>query len=30
MAIPVAMPKSGISVESCILTKWNVKVYHLL
>jgi len=26
MANPVLMPKSGISVESCILTKWNVKV----
>ncbi len=26
MANPVAMPKSGITVESCILTKWNVKV----
>ena len=26
MAIPVAMPKAGITVESCILTKWNVKV----
>lgn len=25
-AAPVAMPKSGITVESCILTKWNVKV----
>lgn len=25
-ASPVAMPKSGITVESCILTKWNVKV----
>jgi len=26
MAIPVMMPKAGITVESCILTKWNVKV----
>ena len=26
MATPVAMPKQGITVESCILTKWNVKV----
>ena len=26
MAIPVLMPKQGITVESCILTKWNVKV----
>ena len=26
MANPVAMPKQGITVESCILTKWNVKV----
>ncbi len=26
MAIPVTMPKAGITVESCILTKWNVKV----
>ncbi len=26
MAIPVTMPKQGITVESCILTKWNVKV----
>lgn len=26
MAIAVAMPKQGITVESCILTKWNVKV----
>ena len=25
-ATPVTMPKSGITVESCILTKWNVKV----
>ncbi len=25
-AEPVTMPKSGITVESCILTKWNVKV----
>ena len=25
-AIPVTMPKAGITVESCILTKWNVKV----
>ncbi len=23
---PVTMPKQGITVESCILTKWNVKV----
>lgn len=23
---PVTMPKAGITVESCILTKWNVKV----
>ena len=23
---PVMMPKQGITVESCILTKWNVKV----
>ena len=26
MANPVMMPKQGITVESCILTKWNVKV----
>ena len=26
MANPVAMPKQGITVESCILTKWAVKV----
>ncbi len=26
MAIPITMPKAGITVESCILTKWNVKV----
>ena len=26
MANPVSMPKQGITVESCILTKWNVKV----
>lgn len=26
MANPVLMPKQGITVESCILTKWNVKV----
>ena len=26
MAKPVLMPKQGITVESCILTKWNVKV----
>ena len=26
MANPVTMPKQGITVESCILTKWNVKV----
>ena len=26
MAKPVLMPKSGISVESCILTAWKVKV----
>ena len=26
MATPVTMPKQGITVESCILTKWNVKV----
>lgn len=26
MASPVLMPKSGITVESSILTKWNVKV----
>ena len=26
MAVAVAMPKQGITVESCILTKWNVKV----
>ena len=26
MAIPVTMPKQGITVESCILTKWAVKV----
>ncbi len=25
-AKPIAMPKAGITVESCILTKWNVKV----
>lgn len=25
-ATPITMPKSGITVESCILTKWNVKV----
>ena len=25
-AHPVMMPKQGITVESCILTKWNVKV----
>lgn len=26
MATPILMPKQGITVESCILTKWNVKV----
>ena len=26
MANPVLMPKQGITVESCILTKWSVKV----
>ena len=26
MANPITMPKAGITVESCILTKWNVKV----
>ena len=26
MANAMTMPKSGITVESCILTKWNVKV----
>ena len=26
MASPILMPKQGITVESCILTKWNVKV----
>ena len=26
MAVAVTMPKQGITVESCILTKWNVKV----
>ena len=26
MANPIMMPKQGITVESCILTKWNVKV----
>ena len=26
MAKPVLMPKQGITVESCILTKWHVKV----
>ena len=26
MAIPVTMPKQGITVESCILTAWQVKV----
>ncbi len=26
MAKPVLMPKQGITVESCVLTKWNVKV----
>ena len=26
MANPVTMPKQGITVESCILTKWFVKV----
>ncbi len=26
MANPVLMPKQGITVESCILTKWNVNV----
>ena len=26
MANPVLMPKQGITVESCVLTKWNVKV----
>ncbi len=26
MAVPITMPKAGITVESCILTKWNVKV----
>ena len=26
MAKGVMMPKQGITVESCILTKWNVKV----
>ena len=26
MANPVLMPKQGITVESCILNKWNVKV----
>ena len=25
-AKPITMPKAGITVESCILTKWNVKV----
>ena len=25
MANPIMMPKAGITVESCILTKWNVK-----
>ena len=26
MAKPILMPKQGITVESCVLTKWNVKV----
>ena len=26
MAKPIFMPKQGITVESCVLTKWNVKV----
>ena len=26
MANPVLMPKQGITVESCILTEWKVKV----
>ena len=26
MANPIMMPKAGITVESCILTKWNVKL----
>ncbi|MBO5068241.1 MAG: biotin/lipoyl-binding protein, partial [Clostridia bacterium] len=26
MANPILMPKAGITVESCILTEWNVKV----
>ena len=26
MANPVLMPKQGITVETCTLTKWNVKV----
>ena len=26
MAKPVLMPKQGITVESCVLTNWNVKV----
>ena len=26
MAKPILMPKAGITVESCILTTWNVKV----
>ena len=26
MAKPIMMPKQGITVESCVLTKWNVKV----
>ena len=26
MAKPVLMPKAGITVESCILTEWKVKV----
>ena len=26
MANPILMPKAGITVESCILTEWKVKV----
>ena len=26
MANPITMPKAGITVESCILTEWKVKV----
>ena len=26
MANPIMMPKAGITVESCILTEWKVKV----